>query len=299
MCVCVCVRVFVCLCACVCVRFDYLRVCVCVDLCVYLCACACVWRFLFLACVARGGCVVSGREACAMLRFCSFAGLLVAVVVAMPPVVNVRLSPPKVQLPEVIAEIRSLDRARSSKEVAGLRRLDAAFEAAIQDADARIHGAVAAAIGARSKTSASLFGASSQRVRPRTGFLLHVSPASPVSNAVLKKVAAVERVRGMDEQLLVDQGVRELGLLVDIVTAGLQTSLRSHGAGFLDAGAAIVPAVDVRLLPPSEPFATVAGLVAEMEARRDGAEDNLRKHIIELELKLLQRMNEMLAAALG
>ena len=254
---------------------------------------------MFQAVVARCGRVDSGREAFAMLRFCSFAALLFAVVVAMPPVVNVRLNPPQVQLPEVAAEIRSLDRARSSIEVAGLRRLDAAFDAALQDADARIRGAVAAAVGAGSTISASLLGASGQRVRPQAGFLLHVSPASPVSNAVLKKVAAVERVRRMDEQLLVDQGVREFGLLVDIVTAGLHSSLRRHGAGFLDAGTATVPAVDVRLLPPSEPFATVAELVAEMEARRDGAEDKLRKHIMELELKLLQRMNEMLAAALG
>ena len=66
--------------------------------------------------------------------------------------------------------------------------------------------------------------------------------------------------------------------------------------GFL--GGATEASVDVRVLAPAEPFATVAGLVAEMEARRDVAEDGLRKRMTELELKLLHQMNDMLLSSL-
>ena len=226
-----------------------------------------------------------------------------AAAVGGAPVVNVRLTPSKTRLPEVSAKIAELETSRASVEAAGLRQLDEAFEAARKKARARINAVLVsssaiAGQGARSPTA--FLGATERRSGSAAGFLLHVLPAGPVSNAVLKKIAAVERVRDAEERLLIAQGVKELGLLVDLVVSQLQASLRTGGAGFLGAssGGATEASVDVRVLPPAEPFATVAGLVAEMEARRDAAEDGLRKHIMELELKLLHQMNAMFFSSL-
>jgi len=262
-----------------------------------LCACGSKGSVRAVLCLSRSCCVVRP-----MLRVCLFAFGFAAHHVGAAPVVNLRLSPPQAQLPEVSAEIDGLDASREAAEAAGLRRLDAAFEEAVRDAEVRIKGVVANAVPVSApgvRTPVALLGASRKRVGSQGGFLLHVLPASPVSNAVLKKVAVVERVRNAEEQMLIDQGVHELGLLVDVVVARLQAALRARGAAFLGSGVAGEPAIDVRLLPPAEPFATVAGLVSEMEGRRDAAEDQLRKHIVELELKLLQRMSGMVAAASG
>ena len=55
----------------------------------------------------------------------------------------------------------------------------------------------------------------------------------------------------------------------------------------------------MRLLPPDSPFPTVAGLVADMEDRRDVAEDRLRQRILELELRLVKHMAAVVAAAVA
>ena len=231
-----------------------------------------------------------------MFRACLLVGALASCQAA--PVVNLRLSPPHSQLPEVAAEIASLDHGRLAAEAVGLRRLDAAYAAAVKDAEARIQSAAAGFHAAAGAVPAAFLNAEAKRVGSRAGFLLHVLPARPVSNAVLKKISSMERIRGAEEQAIIEQGVKEFGLLVDLVVAQLQSSASTRGASFLAQHGADAPAVDVRVLPPAEPFATVAGLVAEMEGRRDAAEDELRQHIVELELKLLQRMRGMLAAAL-
>ena len=232
-----------------------------------------------------------------MLRLCLCASAFAACLSA--PVVNLRLSPPRSQLPEVAAEIASLDLARGAVEAAGLRRLEAAFADAVKDAEARIHDAAAGVPALAGAAPAGFLDADARRAGTRAGFLVHVLPARPVSNGVLKKISSMERVRGAEEQSLIDKGVKELGMLVDLVVAQLRSSLATRGASFLSQRGASSPAWDVRVLPPTEPFATVAGLVAEMEGRRDIAEDQLRKRISELEVELLQRMNGMLVAALA
>ena len=232
-----------------------------------------------------------------MFRACLCASALALCRAA--PVVNLRLSPPKAQLPEVTAEIARLDLARDAAEAAGFRKLDAAYEAAVKGAEARIHDAAARVPALTEAAPVGFLDAGTESAAKGAGFLVHVLPARPVSNRVLKKISSMERVRAVEEQSLIDHGVKELGALVDLVVAQLRSSLATGGASFLAQRGASSPAWDVRVLPPAEPFATVASLVAEMEGRRDAAEDALRKHIAELEVKLLQRMNGMLAAALA
>ena len=233
-----------------------------------------------------------------MLRVCVVVAGLVAHVGAAP-VVNVRLSQPPAPLPEVSAAIVALEATRGAAEAEGLRRLDAAFEEAVESAEVRIKAVLARVAPAAAPSAQVPVAFLSSATPAHSGFVLRVSPSRPVSNAVLKKIAALERVRGAEEQLLVDQGVRELGLLVDVVVAHLQSSLRTRAAGFIGTGLVASQAVGVRFFPPSEPFVSVSGLVSEMEGRRGVAEGQLRQHISELEAKLLQRMNGMVVAALG
>jgi hypothetical protein len=242
-----------------------------------------------------------------MLRACVFAALLVAPLAGAVPVVNVRLSQPPAPLPEVSAEIAALEASRASAEASGIKRLDAAFEGAVRDAERRIKAVLASAGRSGARIPVSLLSApAGRRAAEHAGLRLRVLPARPASNGVQKKIAAVERVRSSEEQLLIDQGVRELGLLVDIVTAQLRAGLspaaaeqRVRASAFLGSSLAARQGVDVRLLPPDAPFTTIGDLVAEMEGRRDAAENQLRRHIVELELKLLQRMKGVVSAALG
>jgi hypothetical protein len=92
-------------------------------------------------------------------------------------------------------------------------------------------------------------------------------------------------------------------MLVDISVSDLKSGLHrasGRGGSFLDAGAAVQPtALAVRLLPPDEPFPSVAGIVAGMEERRDVAEDGLRQRIAELELKLVKQMRAIAVAAMA
>ena len=223
----------------------------------------------------------------------AFAPLLVALGAKATPVVNVQLSPAAVSLPEVAAEIASLDAERSKIEAAGFKRLDAAYASACADADRRIKGTLSVALSSAARPS-SLLATASEQQDGEEGFQLRVLPVAPPSNRVQKKIASVERVRTSEELALIDQAVKEMGLLVDIVLAQLQAELGAsmhvaHAASFL-ASRVAQGGIDIRLLPPTETFASIAGLVAKMENRRDVAEDKLRQHIVELEVKLLRHM---------
>ena len=67
--------------------------------------------------------------------------------------------------------------------------------------------------------------------------------------------------------------------------------------GFLTSSKA-AGVLDVRFLLPETPFPTIAGLVQAMESRRAESEGAVRQRIAELELKLLQAMNAMVAKTL-
>ena len=90
-------------------------------------------------------------------------------------------------------------------------------------------------------------------------------------------------------------------LLVDVVVGTLQQALRSEkkiqgggGAGFL----ASSDDVNVRIIA-TEPYPTIAELVADSERNRQEAGRNLKHRILQLELQLLQALNGFLTASLN
>ena len=222
------------------------------------------------------------------------------------PVVNVRLSPPA-SIPGMGEEVGKLEDARQSSESAALHQLDVAFRDAIRSAESRIRGAVAgfAPEALRAASPLSFVDASAGSTADASHFRLKVSPVSAPSKAILQKVKLVEGVRAAQEDALTAQGVKEMQLLVDIVVGELSSELSAlkrrgsaaSGMGFLGSSKA-AGVLDVRFLPPGAPFPTIAGLVQAMESRRADAEGAVRQRIAELELKLLQALNAMVAKTL-
>ena len=222
------------------------------------------------------------------------------------PVVNVRLSPPA-SIPGMGEEVGKLEDARRSMESAALQQLDVAFRDAIRSAESRIGGAVAefAPEVLRAASPLSFVDASAGSMADASHFRLKVSPVSAPSRAILQKVKLVEGVRAAQEDAMIGQGVKELQLLVDIVVGELSSELSAlkhrgsaaSGTGFL-ASSKAADVLDVRFLPPEAPFPTIAGLVQAMESRRTESEGAVRKRIAELELKLLQALNAMVAKTL-
>ena len=234
----------------------------------------------------------------ALVLSCLFA----CVVVRAVPVVNVKLSPGAASLPDIVSQIDGLDATRYAAEEAGLARLDAAYADAVANADAsiqRLFAKISLPLGSAKSVAASLLAARS--VEP--DFRVEVSPAPPVRNRIRKQIASIERSRNIEESRLVDQAVGEFQMLVDIFVSKLKSRLvhfSRRGAVFLDSIAVANPtALDVRLLPPDDPFPTVVGLVAGMESRRDDSEDKLRHRIAELEQRLVTHMRALVASAIA
>lgn len=227
--------------------------------------------------------------------------LLVNVFARAAPVVDLKLAPAAAALPDILSQIAGLEAARVDAEEASLARLDAAYEAAASDAEAKIQSLFTKAFlsggGSAKVIAASFLGARG------VDFRVGISPAPPVKNRIRKQIALIERIRGVEESRLVDQAVAEFQMLVDVLVNDLKSGLlRASGRGiaFLDTGPAAEPvAADIRLLPPDEPFPTVAGLVADMEERRDVAEDRLRQRILDLDLQLVKHMKAIVSAALA
>ena len=227
------------------------------------------------------------------LFFCRFAHAT--------PVVDLKLSPAAAALPDIVAQIAGLDAARVAAEEEALGRLDAAYAAASSKAEAQIQ--FAERFIPRDASTKLIPTSLLARSAAGSDFRVEVLPAPSVSNRIRKRIALVERIRNIEESRLVDQAVGEFQMLVDLATRELKTRLSpaSHrGVSFLDKDSSAAPAaVDVRLLPPDGPFPTVAGLVAEMEQRRDVAEDRVRQRITELQMKLVKHMGALVAEAIA
>merc|ERR1712083_1217206 len=107
-----------------------------------------------------------------------------------------------------------------------------------------------------------------------------------------------------------EQACAEMQGLTDIVLHELGAQLHAHSAAlrhsnrrarFLQTYQSdkLPKTANIRIAASSEPFARVADVVEAMEVKRDDAETLGRKHILELELKLLEAENKMIKDALA
>jgi hypothetical protein len=251
------------------------------------------------------------------------------------PIIEVRLVPPANPLPEVSAEIQSLEKARDALEQEKTAKLDAAYNAALENAKSRISAAVGSALqlldaspasGARHPSFLEL---RSKAVRASAGqgpnVRVKVLSVPPPDASIKSKLDAMEAKRADVEAQMLDQAIQEMGELTDVVVNELKGSLqlqmsallipavagavpKTHPPTLLETTERDVPGMpapeglpkqlNVRVGASDVPYPTVAGVAQDMETRRDTAEHLLRQKVLELELKLLEAENEFVKDAL-
>jgi len=118
--------------------------------------------------------------------------------------------------------------------------------------------------------------------------------------AIKEQIDSLEGVRAAREKRVFQQALAEFAALTKIVVNQLKVELGmspSSGIGFLEYG--VLPRqANVRVLASDVGFPTIAGLVQDAQLHRDASEAAARSAILDLEMKLLQAENEVIAAAL-
>jgi hypothetical protein len=251
------------------------------------------------------------------------------------PIIEVHLAPPANPLPEVSAEIQALEKAKDALEQDKTAKLDDAYNKALESARSEINAAVGSAmqlldVSPVSDTRRTSFLAvRSAAVRGSAGegpsVRVKVLSVPPPDASVKSKLDAMEAKRADAEAQVLDQAIQEMGELTAVVVNEMKESLQLQMSTLLaPTGIGMVPKtrprsllrttewevpgmpapeglpkqLNVRIGASDVPYPTIAGLVQDMEARRDTSEHLLRQKVLELELKLPDAENEMIKDAL-
>ena len=220
------------------------------------------------------------------------------------PQIEVSLDPPVDPQPAIAARIAKLDGARETQHVARMENINRKFNALLADAAVRIESLVARS---RNKlvSDAVVSGSflqSRSRARPGGDDVAFVSirahTAGELNEAVLDDVAEFESGRDTKEDAVFEQAAAEMQSLSDALIAEAEAALQGTAVGkslaFLQDGH--VKFRDSRersskdvvsIVPSTEAFPTVHGMVADMEARREVSEDLEFATVSHLQLMLV------------
>lgn len=236
------------------------------------------------------------------------------------PVIQVKLAPPKQQLPEISAETNGLQSLREELETVYLEKLQSAYARTLEQARVQINEIVDVFLGLIANSRAPPKGAASfLKVKDHQGshaasdgidVKVNVAQVAAPSAATSGLIEQIENSRANTEKAMFEQACAEMQGLTDIVLHELGAALHSYSAALrrADQRAAWIqtrqehtlPAVaNVKVAASSVPFARVSDLVEAMEVKRDVAEQLERKKIVALELKLLEAENSMIKEAIG
>lgn len=219
------------------------------------------------------------------------------------PVIQVRLAPPERQLPQVAAEIGELSGLRQHLETDLMRQLDVAYKATLDAASAAIANLVDDSLSKRFTANGLGFARKLSDNR-QFSIKVNVAPLEEPDASLKGSIERIEDKRATDERAMFDQACAEMNALSDILLNELGAELhaqvgRTRNAAFLQRRSSALPNMaNVRVVASEAPFATVADLVELMEFERDQTESLERKHIMELEMRLIQAEKEQIAAAL-
>jgi hypothetical protein len=188
------------------------------------------------------------------------------------PTVEVSLAPPAKPLPNIAAEISSLDASREAFEAMKMSETVHAFNTAVKNAALRI---------------GKLFGVEDKALsmlQDVVSFKVNVIPGTEPAASAKSKIDAVERTRADMATKMFDNAAAEFEGITDFVVAVLKKELaRSKGtAAFLG-----LPA-HVKVVAGDVPYPTVASLVSDMEARRDVSEGLAMARFLELDMALVK-----------
>jgi len=236
---------------------------------------------------------------CKVFFLCVAIGVGAASVEEAPgPIVQVKLAPPTLPQPQVVAELAKLEQSREANEGEQMSALRLAYDEALAAAKVEI----ANVVGGMGKTVArtSFLSISGRKTEEDFAVRIHLDPVPPPDLAIKVQIDSLEGVRAAREKRVFQQALAEFAALTKIVVNQLKVELGmspSSGMGFLEYG--VLPRqANVRVLASDVGFPTIAGLVQDAQLHRDASEDAARSAILDLEMKLLQAENEVIAAAL-
>jgi len=268
------------------------------------------------------------------------------------PIIQVKLAPPKHPMPEVAAALGKLDNERALFETEKLLRVEAAYNATLEQASKDLPALVdrlmqtfvkpEAWIATREHRAEQAGELAAQRatgVRP-TSFRelrsksgghevsarINLLPGAKPEAEVEDEIKRDEKFRETYETQFFERAEREMDMLSFIVQNEAEVQITQHVNGFIHAqkfGASSTellakggatrflnvmqpvvssgPALttNVRVAASSEPFPTVASMVEDLDRKRDAAESQVRRRILELKAQLLQAENAIVKDRLG
>lgn len=151
---------------------------------------------------------------------------------------------------------------------------------------------------------------------------VNVLPIAAPEASLETNIEKIEQKRTTDEGKLFEQAVLEMAGLSQIVQNEVEVQIARHSSKLfhalkLGSGASAEVSLastrstafltqpirasgpqlttNVRIMASEQPFYTVSSMVEGLEGKRDESEDLTRKRLLELELRLLQTQNQMVA----
>jgi len=244
------------------------------------------------------------------------------------PTIDVKVAPPNLAFPEVMAEVRRLDHVRESAESALMQRLNAVYAAAVKDAQSRVDHLVETAmapaiVGRLPGGHVAFLGQRSRNVMasatPAFTAKLHLIPRPTPDSSLQKHVDELESARAEVEQRMFQEACEEMRGLTSIVLSELGralatrfghsrqlASMASRPLSFLGSsqrvavsGSSGLPEqANIRISAGSEAYPRLSELIQDMEMRRDRAETQERSTILDMEMRLLKAEQDMISRAL-
>ena len=239
------------------------------------------------------------------------------------PIVEVSLASPADPLPAISAEIGGLDHEREAAEAAGIASTHRGFNEALRKASsrvdqlaeraARILESSVDALCQRTGATALSFATTSDRSPVASSqpavVTVEVAQGSQPDASVVKPLVETFGSGLAEERLLFESAVKGFDDLTDAVLAEVLAQVQllagrvADGAvsfaqtGFL-AGGLDPGQTHVRVAAPEAPYPTVGSLVQDMTTRRSISSGLVRARLLELDLSLLKRENELVRTAL-
>ena len=243
------------------------------------------------------------------------------------PIVEVSLASPSEPLPAVSTQVGGLDHDREATEAEGMAKVNRGFNEALRKASSRVdelaervarifEGSLAALSGAGAATALSfaVSGDPLPAALPQPAAVtVEVTEASePDMSVVGPLIGALASGHAEEEGSLFESAVKGFDDLTDTVLAEVlaQVQLLAGGvaapggsasfaqAGFL-ADRLAPEQANVRVVTPEVPYPTVGSLAQDMGVRWSISSGLVRARLLELDLSLLKRENELIRTALG
>lgn len=252
------------------------------------------------------------------------------------PIIEVRLAPPRKELPGVAAALNKMEADRSKFESEQMLAVEAAYkaswDAAVEKLPASIDRLMSVFEKPKAATSfrqlltkarsgrAGLQAMSFHEARSELGgheltARINVLAVARPDASLEQKIDKIEEKRSKDEGNIFKQAALEMEALTQVVESEVAAQVAQHvnyfvhavkarSTGFLSAAVPVLASglpltTNVRVMAAEQSFHTMASMVEDLERKRDAGEGLVRTRLLELELKLLRAENDLVSDRLG